>query len=165
MKSIQAMLAVGCLLIVSGAIDAARADDRAEENQGVTLYTPVDRGDRLTCRAVNVSDKTLGITVAVLGLLGEALSCASPTTCFHFLPPTPTTNPTPEFQVLKGTVSELDITFPLGSAEDGYCAVAVSGTGNRDDVRVSLVTSLTRTIPGTGTPGIPIFITRVVEGH
>jgi len=81
MKYIHAILAVVCLLVVGGAIDAARADDRAEENEGVTLYTPNDIGDVHACRAVNVSDKTLGITVAVLDNSGDALSCASPTTC------------------------------------------------------------------------------------
>ena len=81
MKYIHAILAVVCLLVVGGAIDAARADDRAEENEGVTLYTPPDIGDIHNCRAVNVSDKTLGITFAILDRSGDALSCASPTTC------------------------------------------------------------------------------------
>lgn len=161
MKSIQAMLAVVCLLIVGGTIDATRADDRAEEDQGVTLYTPFDNGDFLTCHAVNVSDKTLGITFAVLDHLGHALSCASPTTC-TVGPVTPTTNPTPEFQLLKGTASAIDITLPLGSNQEGYCAILVSGTGKRDDLRVSLVTARTRTIPGTT---IPVYVTRVVAGH
>ena len=161
MKYIQAMLAVVCLLIVGGTIDAARADDRAEENQGVILYTPFDNGDFLTCHAVNVSDKTLGITFSILDHLGHALSCATPTTC-TVGPVTPTTNPTPEFPVLEGTASAIDITLPLGSNQEGYCAVVVSGTGSRDDVRVSLVTARTRTIPGTT---IPVFVTKVVEGH
>ena len=161
MKAIQAMLAVVCLFIVGGAIDAARADDRAEENQGVTLYTPFDNGDSFACHVVNVSDKTLGITFAVLDHLGHALSCASPTTC-TVGPVTPTTNPTPEFQVLKGTASAIDITSPPGSNQEGYCAVVVSGTGNRDDVRVNLVTTRTRMIPGTT---IPVFVTKVDEGH
>ena len=94
MKYIQAMLAVVCLLVVSGAIDAARADDRGEENEGVTLYTPFDTGEFFACHVVNVSDKTLGITFAVLDHLAHALSCASPNTC-TVGPVTPTTNPTP----------------------------------------------------------------------
>jgi hypothetical protein len=77
-------------------------------------------------------------------------------------PVTPTTNPTPEFPVLKGTASAIDITLPLGSNQEAYCAVVVSGTGKRDDVRVSLVTARTRTIPGTT---IPVYVTKVVEGH
>ena len=51
MKYIHALLAVVCLLVVGGAIDAARADDRSEENKGVTLYTPADSGDAHACRA------------------------------------------------------------------------------------------------------------------
>lgn len=56
----------------------------------------------------------------------------------------------------------IDITEPRGSNQDGYCAATVSGTGDRDDVRISLVTKQTTTIPGTA---IPAFITRVVEGR
>ena len=44
MKYIQAMLPVVCLLIIGGTIGAARTDDRAEENKGVTLYTHLDGG-------------------------------------------------------------------------------------------------------------------------
>jgi hypothetical protein len=83
MRSIQAMLAVAvvCLLIVGGAFDAARADDRDKENHGVTLYTTRFRADHFICVAVNVSDKTLSISFAVNDVNGNALSCASPTTC------------------------------------------------------------------------------------
>jgi hypothetical protein len=162
MKYIHAMLAAVCLLVVGGAIGAARADDRADENPGVTLYTPPDIGDVHACRAVNVSDKTLGITVAVLDRSGDALSCASPTTCTQGPANTPTTNPTPEFQILKGAFLNVVITAPLGSTRNAYCAVAVSGTDNRDDVRVALAIATTRTIPGTT---IPTLQSRIVEGH
>jgi hypothetical protein len=162
MKYIHAMLAVVCLLVVGGAIGAARADDRAEENEGVTLYTPPDVGDVHGCRAVNVSDKTLGVTFAILDRDAQALSCDSPTTCTGGGGGTPTTNPTPEFQLLKGTFVNFFITAPLGSTRGAYCAVAVSGTNNRDDVRVALAIATTRTIPGTT---IPTFVTRIVEGH
>ena len=166
MKYIHAILAVVCLLVVGGAIGAARADDRAEENEGVTLYTPNDLGDGHACRAVNVSDKTLGITVALLRRSGDALSCDSPITCTAGAGAgpanTPTTNPTPEFQVLKGTALNVNIEAPLGARRNAYCAFAVSGTDNRDDVRVDLGIAVTRTIPGTT---IPTYQTRIVEGH
>ena len=162
MKYIHAMLAVVCLLVVGGAIGTARADDQDEENKGVTLYTPADTGDGHGCRAVNVSDKTLGITVAILDRSGDALSCASPTTCTQGPADTPTTNPTPEFQVLKGTFLSLAVEAPPGSRKNAYCAFAVSGTDNRDDVRVALAIATTRTIPGTT---IPTYQTRIVEGH
>jgi len=63
--------------------------------------------------------------------------------------------------VLKGATSTLLIEVPLGSSPDGYCAFAVSGTDNRDDVRASLLTFGSQTIPGTT---IPIH-SRIVEGH
>ena len=167
MKYIHATLAVVCLLVVGGAIGAARADDRAEENEGVTLYTPPDIGDVHACRAVNVSDKTLGITVAILDRPGDALSCDSPITCTAGAGAgpanTPTTNPTPEFQVLKGTFLTFVVQAPPGSIRrNAYCAFAVSGTDNRDDVRVVLEVAITRTIPGTT---IPTLLSRIVEGH
>jgi hypothetical protein len=46
MKSINAMLAVVCLLIVNGSFDAARAGDRDEEHQGVALYTSRGLADK-----------------------------------------------------------------------------------------------------------------------
>ena len=70
------------------------------------------------------------------------------------------TNPTSTLNVIPGTAGEIDIN--LAPPDDGYCEVDVSGSGNRNDIRVGLITSLTRTIPGTSTP---IFVTRAVEGH
>ena len=167
MKYIHAMLAVVCLLVVGGAIGTARADDQDEEIKGVTLYTPPDIGDIHNCRAVNVSDKTLGITVALLRRSGDALSCDSPITCTVGVgagpADMPTTNPTPEFQVLKGTFLTFIVQAPPGSIlRNAYCAFAVSGTDNHDDVRVALSTGVTRTIPGTT---IPTLLSRIVEGH
>ena len=81
MKYIHAMFAVACLLVVGGAIDAARADDQDEENKGVSLYTPADIGFYHVCRAVNISDKTLGITFALLDNFGHPFSCGGTTEC------------------------------------------------------------------------------------
>ena len=161
MKYIQAMLAVAGLLIGSGAIGAARADDRGDENEGVSLYTPVNIGDYHRCQAVNVGDKTLGITIELINAQGRALSCDSPNTCTYTPSEVTTTNPTPEVQALAGTVPHLQVTLPLRTPQPGYCVVAVSGTDNRDDVRVSLLTFGNKTIPGTT---IPIY-SRIVEGH
>ena len=161
MKYTRAIFAGVCFLVVSGAIDAARADDRAKDNDSVTLYTGRGLADRFGCSAVNVSDKTLSIAFAILDNDGKALSCDSPTTCFDKTR-TATTNPTPEFSVPPGTVAELNITAQPGSLDDGYCMAAVSGTGNRNDLRVSLLVGLTTTIPGTTTP---TFVSRVWEGH
>jgi len=163
MKSIQAMLAVAvvCLFIFGGAFEAARADDRDKENHGVTLYTSRSRADHFICVAVNVSDKTLGIFFAVNDVNGNALSCASPTTC-HDTSGNATTNPTPEFGVLPGTSVSLDILLLLGTQNTGYCSIAVSGTGNPDGVRASLKANLTDVIRGTT---IPITTNNVEEAH
>ena len=163
MKSMQAMiaLAVVCLLIVGGAFDAARADDRDKENHGVTLYTTRFRADAFNCVAVNVSDKTLGISFAVNDVNGNAISCASPTTCLD-TSRNSTTNPTPEFGVLPGRSVSLNMLLPLGMPNTGYCSIAVSGTGNPDAVRASLNADLTDVIRGTT---IPITTATVGEAH
>ena len=71
MKYIQTMLAAACLLNVSGAIDAARADDRDEGKHHVTLYTPQGRGDLHACTGFNVSDKTLGLIFEIVDQDGQ----------------------------------------------------------------------------------------------
>jgi hypothetical protein len=168
MKYIQAMLAVVCLLIVGGAIGAARADDREERKHQVTLYTPQGRGDLHACTGFNVSDKTLGLTFEIVDQDGQAVSCDSPNTCSTAgtptMMPTPTTNPTPEFDALPGIPGKAGIIIqrPIGSGREGYCAVVVSGTGNRDDVRAVLKTLETRTIPGTT---IPVLTFGGFEAH
>jgi hypothetical protein len=163
MKSIQAMLALAavCLFIVDGAIDAARADDRDKEDHGITLYTTRFRADHFICVAVNVSDKTLGISFAINDVNGNALSCASPTTCLD-TSRNSTTNPTPDFGVLPGRSVSLDILLALGMPNTGYCSIAVFGTGDRDDVRASLNDDLTDAIRGTT---IPITTVTVGEAH
>jgi hypothetical protein len=146
------MLLVGVGLIVAGgAIASAQADN---ERLGATLFTPRDRGDHFVCAAVNVGNKTLrSITLKILGNDGALLTPAAGST---------DANPTSVLSVTPGTTAEIDLN--LAPPDDGYCEVTVSGTGNRNDVRVGLITSLTRTIPGTN-PAVPIFITRAVEGY
>jgi hypothetical protein len=162
MKYIRAMLAVAGLLIVCGAIGTARAHDQDEEHKGVTLNTPVNIGDFQRCMAINVSDKTLSIIVELIDPQGQALSCDSPNTCTDKSGTRTTTNPTPEFQVSPGTGQALQVRLTRGTFKNAYCAVSVSGTDARDDVRVSLITFHTLTIPDTT---IPVLVTRVVEGH
>lgn len=153
MTHIRMMLATASLVLATGAIDAARADD---DKAGVTLYTAPLRGDTFNCNAVNVSDETLQIAFAVLDDNGDALkctgmACSSP----------PPANPAPAVVVRPGKAATIGPIF-LSSPDDGYCVVAVIGTGDRDDVRAVLNIGLTRNIPGTSTP---IFIVRSVEGH
>jgi hypothetical protein len=141
MKSVQAMLALAvvCLLIVGEAFDAARADDRDKENRGVTLYTTRFRADHFICVAVNVSDKTLGTSFAVNDVNGNAISCASPTTCLD-TSRNSTTNPTPEFGVLPGKSVSLDILLLLGTPNTGYCSMQCPG-------RATLMTSAQVSMP------------------
>jgi hypothetical protein len=149
MKYIWTLLGGAGLIIISGTIPSARADD---DQLKATLVTPRDRGDHFVCAAVNVGHKTLRtITFKILGSDGALLTPAVGSA---------DTNPTSTLNVTPGTTAEIDIN--LAPPDDGYCEVGVSGTGNRNDVRVGLITSLTRTIPGTMTP---VFVTRAVEGH
>ena len=151
MKNPRMFLVGVGLIVASGAIASARADN---DKLGATLFTPRDRGDHFVCAAVNVGDKTLrSITLKILGNDGALLTPAAGST---------DTNPASVLSVTPGTTAEIDIN--LAPPDDGYCEVTVSGTGKRNDVRVGLVTSLTRTIPGTN-PAVPVFVTRVVEGH
>ena len=54
MKRLGTLLAGVGLIVASGAIDTARADDHR-----VTLYTPAIRSGSFNCNALNVSHKTL----------------------------------------------------------------------------------------------------------
>jgi len=151
MKNRRMLLAGVGLIVAGGAIASAQADN---DKLGATLFTPRDRGDHFVCAAVNIGDKTLrSITFKILGNDGALLTPAAGSA---------DTNPTSALNVTPGTAAEIDIN--LAPPDDGYCEVAVSGTGNRNDVRVGLVTSLTRATPGT-IPPVPVFVTRAVEGH
>jgi hypothetical protein len=153
MTHIRMMLATASLFLITGAIDAARADD---ERDRVTLYTAPLRADTFNCNAVNVSDKTLQIAFAVLNDNGDALQCTG-MACSPPLPP----NPAPAVVVDPGKAATIGPIF-LSSADDGYCAVDVIGAADRDGVRAVLNIGLTRTIPGTS---IPVFVVRSIEAH
>ena len=148
MKSRWMWLAGVGLIVVSGAMAPAQADSN---KKSVTLVTPCDRGDQLICGDVNVSNEPLGMAFAIFGDDGNLLPA-----------PAGVQNPTSETSVSPGNVGEIDIPFGIGNFEDGYCEVAVSGTANPDDVRVSLAATGTRMIPGTNTP---VYVFNVIEGH
>jgi hypothetical protein len=151
MKNRWTWLAAMGLIVGSAAIGSVRAEN---DKATATLFTPRDRGDHFVCAAVNIGDKTLrSITLKIRGSDGVLLTPAVGSA---------DTNPTSSLSVSPGTAAEIDIN--LAPPDDGYCEVAVSGTGNRNDVRVGLITSLTRTIPGTNPP-VPVFVTRAVEGR
>jgi hypothetical protein len=151
MKNRWTLLASVGLIVGSAAIGSAQADN---DKPSATLFTPRDRGDHFVCAAVNVGDKTLrSITFRILGSDGALLTPAAGSA---------DANPTSSLSVSPGAAAEIDIN--LAPPDDGYCEVAVSGTGNRNDVRVGLIISLTRTIPGTN-PHVPVFVTRAIEGR
>ena len=146
MKYIWMLLAVIGLCVAAGTIAKALADD--DHHHKVTLYTPpLLRGANIECNAINVSDKTLDVTITIIGSDGTPLSTTDPT----------------NFMVLPGTIvssahHEADPTNGL----DGYCKFEVSG-GDRDDVRVDITTTFKKpNIPGTT---IPVWVFRQIEGH
>ena len=104
-----------------------------------TLFTPRLHGDHFVCSAINVSDKTLSINIAILDDKGELVR-----------PSSGDSNPTGKVSVGPG--AEAEINFFFDSVGDGYCEVEVSGTGNRNDLRVEMDVHWTRTVPGTTTP-------------
>jgi hypothetical protein len=96
------------------------------------------------------------IAFAVLGVDGNPL-----TMTLVGSDPNPTPNP---FNVAPGTEAEIDLRFTSGiPPTDGYCKVVVSGTDNRNDVRVDLQVYWTKPIiPGTTEPIIQLA--RTVQG-
>ena len=142
------------LIIASGAIASAQADD---DRESATLFTPRLSGDHFVCSAVNVGHKTLRIAFAVLGFDGKALMMTLPGS---------DANPTPKpFTVTSGAEAEIDLRFTSGiPPTDGYCKVDVSETDDRNDVRVDLQVYWTKPItPGTTTPIIQLA--RTVQGY
>jgi hypothetical protein len=136
MKRLATSLAVMALIVGSGAIVSARADDDRES----ALFTPRLHGDHFVCSAINISDKTLGIKIVILDDNGQLV-----------VPSSGDPNPTGNVKIAPG--AEAEINFFFASVGDGYCEVEVSGTGNRDDVRVEMDVHWTRVItdPVTGT--------------
>jgi hypothetical protein len=140
-KHIGVMLATIGLFAVSGTTHAAQADAIS-----TTLYTAAMRAGLFGCNVVNVSNKTLIITVSIIDPSGNPLSISPPTS-------------TPAGTEISGDFG--DPTVPM----DAYCKVQVSGTGNRDDLRVVLTTSLIRTFNEGSLTNIPAFVVRQIEGH
>jgi hypothetical protein len=145
MKHIGVMLATIGLFAVGGATQAAQADDDAKAIS-TTLYTGAMRAGLFGCNVVNVSNKTLTITISLIDPDGHLLSVTPPT-------------PTP-----AGTEVSGDFGDPTVPAE-AYCKVQVSGTGNRDNLRVVLTTNLIRTFNEGSQTNIPAFVVRQIEGH
>jgi len=136
MRRLGTLLAGATLIVASAAIASADDDTR---RQNTTLFTPRLHGDHFICSAINISDKTLGINIAILGDDGQPV-----------VPSSGDKNPTGKVSIPP--FEEAEINFFFASVGDGYCEVEVSGTGNRDDLRVEMDVHWTRTVPGTTTP-------------
>jgi hypothetical protein len=142
MKHIKKILAAAGVLIATGSVGTAQAD--------TTLYTSATRGGRLSCIAVNVSKKTLTITMSIIDGTGtEPMVLAGPT----------------PVATAPGLEASLDLGQFTDPSSEGYCVFQVSGTGNRDDVRAVLVSNkaTTQTLPDNSI--FPYFITRALEAH
>ncbi len=153
MKRLWTLLGGVGLIVASGAIASADDDTRRLRT---TLFTPRLLGDHFNCQVVNVSEKNLGIAIAVFDDNGKLLKSVSGD-------PNPTSKGISPGNVF-GTDFFLQLPGDPSSPGDGYCEVDVSGSGDPNDVRVDLGITLTRTIPGTSPP-VPVFLFRDVEGH
>jgi len=153
MKHTREILAAG-LLIVTGTMGTAQADN---DTNRVTLYTSAIHTGVIACNAINVSKKTLHITISIFDGTMPTGHETSPA-----LLEGPTLIKTP-----PGMEATIDHGSPIDSNE-GYCVFQVSGTENRADVRAvqNAVLAGTRSVEVDGVvTTFPIFITRVLEAH
>jgi hypothetical protein len=105
----------------------------------------------IACNAVNVSKKTLEITISIIDGTGPV--------------PNVLVEPT-LIQTPLGTEATVDVGAPTDDDKEGYCVFQVSGTRNRDDVRAvqNAVLAEMRSVDG-GKTTFPFFITRVLEAR
>jgi hypothetical protein len=142
MKYAPMMLATIGLIAVSAANHAAQAE--------ATLYTSFVRAGAFHCNAVNVGHKTLTITIAIVdGTVS---------------PPNPLNVPSAQMakpgEAVSGDFGKDNV------ANEAYCVVEVSGTGDRNDVRAALIANLAKTFSlDGGATNNPTFISRVLEAH
>lgn len=128
-----------------GSFLAAAGTALAQEDH-TTLYTPAIGAGLHNCNAVNVSHRTLRLTIFVLDQNGHALAATPPT-------PTP---PGAELSNDYGTADQ-----PI----DACCKVEAFGTANPGDLRVVDASVLIRTFDEGSQTNIPVFVTRTVVGY
>jgi hypothetical protein len=146
MKDIRAILAAAGLFVATGAMGTAQADD---EDNSTTLYISAVLGGRLSCNAVNVSRKTLTITISIIDGTGNEPMVLGKLT----------------MQADPGLEVSNDFGDFTAPASEGYCKFQVSGTDNPDDVRAVLIAStVAKRTTADGTT-FPYYITRVLEAH
>jgi hypothetical protein len=148
MKYVPIMLATIGLIAVSAANHAAQAD--------ATLYTSATHAGKFDCNVVNVSEKTLNITIAIVD--GTAI------------PPAALNSPSAQTAMPGAEVSS-DFPDATTGSFDAYCVIQVSGTGNRNDVRANDVRAALNTtrattfkLPNDAT-NYPTLVFKVLEAH
>jgi hypothetical protein len=147
MNNIGATLAAAGLVVVAGA-GMAQADN---DHASITLYTSAIHTGVIACNAINVSKKTLKITISIIdGETGQVLNTPNPMAIF----------PGREATDDVGQPNDQD------GGKEGYCVFQISGSSDRNDVRAvqNAVLAGTRSVDG-GKTFFPFFITRVLEAH
>ena len=145
MKRLGTLLAGVGIIIASGAICSARADD---DRESLTLFTAAIHGTGFHCNTVNVSRKPLLIAMSIIDGNGNVLS------------PVPVPNPRTPPRVNASNDIE-----PAPPDTEAYCKVQVLGTDDPNDVRVAMKVNLIRTFDQGGRTNIPVFLSWVLEGH
>lgn len=141
MKHVNTVLAAAGLFVISGTQGSVQA-----ENHSDILYTGATHAGKFDCNVVNVSNKTLNIIISIIGPDGHPLFVSDAT-------------PTPAGTEVSGDFGDPAV------GNDAYCKVQVSGTGDHNDLRVLLTTTLIRTFDEGSQTNIPVLVFRQVEGH
>jgi hypothetical protein len=146
MKYARMMFATIGLVAAAGATDAAQ-----DQHNSVTLYTSATHAGKFDCNVVNVSNKALNITISIIQRNGITRT--------DF--PTQSAMPGEEVSGDFGDDTSIsNVTY------DAYCAIQVSGTENRNDVRAALNTNVRRTFSfDGGVTKYPTFVAKVLEAH
>jgi hypothetical protein len=145
MKRLGTLLAGVGIIIASGAICSARADD---DRESLTLFTAAIHGTGFHCNTVNVSRKPLLIAMSIIDGNGNVLS------------PVPVPNPKTPPRVNASNDIE-----PAPPDTEAYCKVQVLGTADPNDVRVVMKVNLIRTFDQGGRTNIPVFLSWTLEGR
>jgi hypothetical protein len=141
MKRLGMLLTGAGLIVASGAISFAQADN---DRETATLLTPSIRATGFHCNAVNASRKTLVITISIINsVTGSDLS-------------------SPPFvkSTTAGTEASYDVdTSPM--INDGYCVFEVLGTDDPRDIRADLNATLFH----ANADGTHTFLSRALEAY
>jgi hypothetical protein len=146
MKYVRIMLAAIGLIAVGGASHAA---------QDTTLYTSATHAGKFNCNVVNVSEKPLTITIAIVD------GFANPPNVLNKLTAVAQT-------AMPGAEVFADFGDATTGSSEAYCVIQVSGTHDRNDVRAALNTALARTFKLPNDPtnfNYPTFVFKVFEAH